>query len=451
MIIDENNCFEVCRFFLQYGAFGRMASCQIPCPGKLCMDNAPKSIAYITGIGSSAAELLVESQWDSGKRLGCFPERWVQEWPAVLVSAPGGTWSPLQKPGPEPLCQKSLRRYNCDYNHHAVSSPLVTGSVLYPLKMLLKLKNYKMCWIHACKRPYGKSAVTWVGVMWAGGSYRAQCRSISLLDYRLRLSNISIWIFNFYLVQNLWTSNPSCTLDTQELPRRFCHAAPLGTGHPVLVPPNRKSPFCETAVTGMMQTDFQGHLPICFRCVLNRFRPKVSREEMLTHRSVASLVGEYATGQTLSCYKAAWLYWYACNGLYQLRFSLLQMQMMIVWLMPEKLPFFPVIFSLCCFHSTAAAFYIDCILSRAASYSKSVCASICHCHLPNRKWRSGRNRLCSALWRCACCGGTMACTLRIVSVSKSDFTEGRQRYLQSAWRKFSFRSSELGQKAHHFR
>lgn len=196
MSIDENNCFEVCRFFLQYGAFGWMASCQIPCPGKLCMDNAPKSIAYITGIGSSAAELLVKSQWDSGKKLGCFPERWVQEWPAVLVSAPGGTWSPLQKPGPEPLCQKSLRRYNCDYNHHAVSSPLVTGNVLYPLKML---KNYKMCWIHACKRPYEKSAVTWVGVMWAGGSYRAQCRSISLLDYRLRLSNISIWIFNFTL------------------------------------------------------------------------------------------------------------------------------------------------------------------------------------------------------------------------------------------------------------
>lgn len=27
------------------------------------MGNAPKSIAYITGIGSSAAELLVESQW----------------------------------------------------------------------------------------------------------------------------------------------------------------------------------------------------------------------------------------------------------------------------------------------------------------------------------------------------------------------------------------------------
>lgn len=61
---------------------------------------------------------------------------------------------------------------------------------------------------------------------------------------------------------------------------------------------------------------------------------------MLTHQSIASHMDEYATGQALSCYKSAWLYWYAYNSSYQLRFSLLRMQMIIVWLMPEKLPLF---------------------------------------------------------------------------------------------------------------
>lgn len=53
---------KVCRFFLQCEAFAQVASCQIPCTGKPCMDNAPKSITYITWIGRSAAELLVKSQ-----------------------------------------------------------------------------------------------------------------------------------------------------------------------------------------------------------------------------------------------------------------------------------------------------------------------------------------------------------------------------------------------------
>lgn len=73
---------------MQREAFGQVASCQILCTGKPCMDNAPKSITYITWIGRSAAELLVKPHWDSvdlcsGKKFYCFPG-----WPQG--TAPGG-------------------------------------------------------------------------------------------------------------------------------------------------------------------------------------------------------------------------------------------------------------------------------------------------------------------------------------------------------------------------
>lgn len=166
-----------------------MASCQIPCTGKPCMDNAPKSITYITWTGRSAAELVVESheaQWmwvqagSSRLASGCSCRRGSSDlrvWSLFLLYL-------LSQTGPELLCQKNVRWCNCNSNNHIVSSPLTTGSLCILSKCFWNwapsLLYYKCVEFHACEGSYQKiSNDLWVRLSLNGWGWKGALERIS--------------------------------------------------------------------------------------------------------------------------------------------------------------------------------------------------------------------------------------------------------------------------------